>query len=240
MYTEGVLAGRNLIEDQRSNATGVGVMLKDVEDVRIAENVIARNRVGLKADGTHRAAGKEASILRNRFDSNDTAVSLFPSADLGFGANTFEGNLTDVHADDRGVARRNDWTFEGTGNRWSSYAGYDLDADGVGDVPHSASGALQLILSDVPALQLYRGSPALRALDSAQELWESDRAVVMSDRAPRIGDYAPSARDLDPEAVQAASVSGEAGGWYAVGVTLAMLALLGMVAARLRRKGARA
>jgi nitrous oxidase accessory protein len=239
MYTADVLAGRNLIEDQRSVGTGVGVVIKDVKGIRLAENVIARNRIGLKAEGTRRSSDREAAILRNRFDSNETAVTLFPSADLGFAANTFEGNLTDVHADDRGVARSNDWTYQGTGNRWASYVGYDLDADQVGDVPHTASGALQLILSDVPALTLYRGSPALHALDSAQELWESDRDMVISDLAPRLGDHAPLARDLDPEAVQSASVAGEAGGWYLTGISLAALALIGATALRLRGRGAR-
>jgi|GEM_PF-45772 len=236
MYTKDVLAGRNVIQDQRSGGTGVGIVLKDVDGVRIAENVIARNRIGLKAEGTIRAGDRDAAILRNRFDSNDTAVALSPSADLGFGANTFEGNMTDVHAEDRGVARHNDWTFEGTGNRWSSYAGYDLDADSVGDVPHTASGSLQLILSDVPALQLYRGSPALHALDSAQELWEADRAVIMSDNAPRIDDHAPHVSDLDPGATQAASVSGESAGWYAMGISMALLALVGAALARSRRR----
>jgi nitrous oxidase accessory protein len=237
MYTADVLAGRNLIQDQRSVGTGVGVVIKDVKGIRLAENVIARNRIGLKAEGTRRTADRGAEVLRNRFDSNDTAVSLFPSADLGFAANTFEGNLTDVHANDRGVARSNDWTYQGTGNRWSGYAGYDLDADGVGDVPHAASGSLQLILSEVPAVALYRDSLALRALDSAQELWEADRAVVMTDVAPRLDDHAPLARDLDPEAVQAASVAGEAGGWYLAGISLAALALMGATALRMRRAG---
>jgi len=236
MYTKDVLAGRNVIRDQRSGGTGVGIMLKDVDGVRIAENVIARNRIGLKAEGTIRTGDSEAAILRNRFDSNDTAVALSPSADLGFGANTFEGNMTDVHAEDRGVARHNDWTFEGTGNRWSSYAGYDLDADGVGDVPHTASGSLQLILADVPALQLYRGSPALHALDSAQELWEADRAVIMSDNAPRIDDHAPHVNDLDPGATQAASLSGESAGWYAMGISMVLLVLVGAALARSRRR----
>ncbi len=236
MYTKNVLAGRNVIRDQRSGGTGVGIVLKDVDGVRIAENVIARNRIGLKAEGTIRAGDREAAVLRNRFDSNDTAVALSPSADLGFGANTFEGNMTDVHAEDRGVARRNDWTFEGTGNRWSSYAGYDLDADGVGDVPHTASGSLQLILADVPALQLYRGSPALHALDSAQELWEADRAVIMSDNAPRIDDHAPHVNDLDTGAIQAASLGGESAGWYAMGISMLLLVLVGAALARSRRR----
>jgi nitrous oxidase accessory protein len=238
MNTQDVLAGRNLLEDQRSAGTGIGIALKDVEGVRIAENVIAGNRVGLRAEGTRRTADHEAVILRNRFAANDTAVSLFPSADLGFGANTFEGNLTDVRADDRGVARHNDWTYQGTGNHWSGYAGYDLDADGVGDVPHTASGALQLILADVPALELYRGSPALHALDSAQELWEADREVVMTDLAPRTHDHAPLARDLDPVAVHEAALVGDAGGWYAAGLMLAALALLGVTLVRARGRGA--
>jgi nitrous oxidase accessory protein len=239
MYTEGVLAGRNLIVDQRSAATGLGVMLKDASDVRLTENVIARNRVGLQAEGTHRFGGREAAILRNRFDSNGTAVSLFPSADLGFAANTFEGNLTDVHADDRGVARRNDWTFEGTGNHWADYAGYDLDDDGVGDVPHTASGSLQLLLAEVPALELFRGSAAMHALDSAQELWEADRAVVMQDTAPRIGDHAPLVADL-PATSRSASLGDGAAGWYGLGVSLAVLALAGLALGRLRRRGGQA
>jgi nitrous oxidase accessory protein len=238
MYTGDVLAGRNVLGDHRSGATGVGIVLKDVKGVRIAENVIERNRVGLRAEGTRRLSDAEGAILRNRFDSNDTAVSLSPSADLGFGANTFEGNLTDVHADDRGVARSNDWTYEGTGNRWAGYAGYDLDGDGVGDIPHATSGALQLLLADNPSLQLYRGSPALHALDSAQEIWEADRAVVMTDKAPRLHDHAPLARDLDPDSGLESSLAGEAGGWYVAGIALALLALLGATLLRARQRGA--
>ena len=236
MYTEGVLAGRNLIEDHRSAATGVGVMLKDAEEVRISENVLTGNRVGLKADGTARHGEAEAAVLRNRFDSNGTAVSLFPSADIGFAANTFEGNLTDVRADDRGVARRNDWTYEGTGNHWADYAGYDLDGNGVGDVPHTASGSLQLLLTEVPALELFRGSAAMHALDAAQELWEADRAVIMQDKAPRLGDYAPFAADL-PGAIDAASPAEGVAGWYGLGLSLAALVLVGLGLGRFRLRG---
>jgi nitrous oxidase accessory protein len=234
MYTGDILAGRNVLQDQRSGATGMGIVLKDVKGVRIAENVIARNRVGLRAEGTRQLVDAAAVVLRNRFDSNEQAVSLFSSADLGFAANTFESNLTDVQADDRSVARANDWTYQGTGNRWTAYAGYDLDGDAVGDIPHTASGALQLLLADVPALQLYRGSPALHALDSAQELWEADRAVVMTDSAPRLDDHAPRVQDLDPVAAQVAAAPDSAG-WLASGILLVVLAFLGLSLLRARR-----
>jgi len=239
MYTHDVLAGRNVIRDQRSAGTGIGIVVKDVRGLRIAENVIARNRVGFRAEGTRRLADADAEVLRNRFDSNDIAVSLFPTADLGFGANTFEGNLTDVHAGDRGVGRQNDWTYQGTGNHWADYAGYDLDGDAVGDVPHVASGALEVLLAEAPILQLYRGSPALGALDSAQELWEWDRAVVMEDVAPRLDDHAPRVADLDPSLVDTAGVGSAALPWHVLGLALATLAALGVALTRARRRTGR-
>jgi nitrous oxidase accessory protein len=236
MYGDEVLAGRNVIRDQRSAGTGVGIVVKDVKGLRISENVIARNRVGFRAEGTRRLADAEAVILRNRFESNDVAVSLFPSADLGFAANTFERNLTDVHADDRGVGRQNDWTYQGTGNHWADYAGYDLDGDAVGDVPHLASGALEVLLAEAPVLQLYRGSPAMGALDSAQELWEWDRSVVVEDLAPRLDDPAPTIADLDPVLPDAAGVGSDALPWQLAGASLALLAVLGVALTRARQR----
>lgn len=238
MYTHDVLTGRNVLTDHRSAGTGVAVVLKDVRGVRIAENVIARNRVGLRAEGTRRLVDAEAAVLRNRFDSNDTAVALLPSADLGFGANTFEANLTDVHAGDRGVGRQNDWTYQGTGNRWSAYPGYDLDGDAVGDIPHTASGALDVLVARAPALGLYRGSLALHALGSAQELWAAGRAEVVRDVAPRIDDRAARLADLDPAGrAAAAGVAEDATGWLLAGLSLAGLALVGLGLGRARRAG---
>jgi nitrous oxidase accessory protein len=193
MYTRGVLAGRNTIVDNRSAGTGFGVVLKDVVGMRLAENVLARNRVGLRAEGTRTGVDVEAAVLRNRFSANTVAVSLAASADLGFGANVFEGNLTDVLALEPGVERQNDWTYQGTGNTWGDYAGFDLDGDDVGDVPHRAGGVEGVVFRANPLLEVYRTSPAMRVLDSAQELWEAAAAPIVTDRAPRVTEHAPPA-----------------------------------------------
>jgi nitrous oxidase accessory protein len=232
MYSHDVLAGRNSIMDHRSSSTGFGVVLKDVVGVRVAENVIARNRIGLKAEATRHARDAEAVVLRNRFAANGAAVTLMASADLGFGANTFEGNVVDVRADDVGVARNNDWTFQGTGNHWSRYAGYDLDGDEVGDLPHVASGAMEAIVGAAPALELYRTSPALHALMSAQGLWEADRRPLVTDHAPRLDDHAPgfAAADLGGGADSADQVLG----WVGLALALALLSSLGLALGRSR------
>ena len=212
MYTVNVLAGRNQIADQRSAGTGFGIVLKDVAGIRIAENVLIRNRVGLRAEGTVRRPDAEASVLRNRFAANSVALSLAATSDMGFGANTFAGNLIDLHALEPGVERRNDWTYEGTGNTWDDYPGFDLDGDGIGDVPYTAGGAEQVLLVADPALEAFLTSPAWQVLSAALELGESGRPAVIRDSAPRLTDHAVPLPDDRPDAEQAP--------WLAAGVLL--------------------
>ncbi len=212
MYTADVQAGRNAIADQRSAGTGFGVVLKDVAGLHLVENVIVRNRTGLRAEGTVGTPDAPVEILRNRFASNQAALSLAASSDLGFGANVFTDNLIDLHSLEPGVERRNDWTYQGTGNTWSSYRGYDLDGDGVGDVPHTAGGAQQVLLSTAPALEAFLTTPAMQVLDAAQELWEADRPAVIRDTAPRLAEHAPTAIDDRSEP--------QVGPWVIIGALL--------------------
>jgi len=185
MNTSGVLAGRNVIVDARSSGTGFGIVLKDVTTLRLAENLIARNRVGLQAEGTVNRLDAEASVVSNRFAANDVGVALMPSADLVLGGNFFDANLTQVAALGVGVERRNFWTYQGVGNTWSDYAGYDLAGDGVGDVPYRAGGVEDLLVAADPALAVFRTSPAMAILASAQAVWESARPPVVLDQSPR-------------------------------------------------------
>ncbi len=185
MNTAGVLAGRNVIVDARSSGTGFGVVVKDVTTLRLAENLIAGNRVGLQAEGTVNRLDAEASVVSNRFAANDVGVALMPSADLVFGGNVFDANLTQVTALGVGVERRNFWTYQGVGNTWSDYAGYDLAGDGVGDLPYRAGGVEDLLVATDPALAALRTSPAMAILASAQAVWDGARPPVVLDQSPR-------------------------------------------------------
>lgn len=190
MNTSEVLAGRNALTDARSAGTGYGIVIKDVSGIRLAENVVSRNRVGLQAEGTVRRDPEEALIVRNRFAGNDVGVALMATADLTFAANEFDGNLTQVLALEAGVGSQNDWANGGTGNTWSDYAGFDLNGDGVGDVPYTAGGAGEVLIAAAPALAVFRTSPALTILDSARAVWESAREPVVHDARPRVASAA--------------------------------------------------
>ena len=226
MYTAEVLAGRNVIVDARSSGTGFGIVVKDVTTLRLAEKLIARNRVGLQAEGTVNRLHAEASVVSNRFAANDVGVALMPSADLVLGGNVFDTNLTQVAALGIGVERRNFWSYRGVGNTWSDYAGYDLAGDGIGDVPYRAGGVQDLLVAADPALAVFRTSPAMAILGSAQAVWESARPPVVVDQSPRteqVGAAVTPGEDQE-------SPAGEA--WRLGGVGLLIAAVAGLVAAR--------
>jgi nitrous oxidase accessory protein len=225
MYSRNVLAGRNTVTEHRSPSTGMGVVLKDVTGVRLAENIVVGNRVGLRAEGTAHSGEAKAEVLRNRVAGNTIGVWLMPSADVGFGGNSFDGNLTTILANDHGVERRNQWTYQGTGNYWSDYAGYDLAGNGVGDIPHVSYGAANALLEGNRALEVYVTSPAFQVLARAQEQWAAAGPAVVTDRAPLVAEVAPGT----DHGVQAGG-----GAWAALAGGLLGIGLGGHLLHRLR------
>jgi nitrous oxidase accessory protein len=225
MYTDGVVVGRNEITDNRSASTGFGILLKDVRAPLVRENVVMRNQVGLHAEGAGSAGGAEAVVYANRVAANRVGVALMATADLSFGANSFDENLTQVLALERGVERRNVWAYRGLGNSWSDYAGYDVTGDGIGDVPYLSGGVTTALLTRSPALEALTTSPAFHMLATSQAWWSASFVPAVIDARPLIRDVAPQARTDQP--------AGQSPGWALVGAALALPAV--GLAARLRR-----
>lgn len=218
MNTDGVIAGRNLITDSRSTGTGYGILLKDVRGPLLRENVVARNRIGLQAEGTRPESGAEAVVYANRFAANRVGVALMATADLAFGANSFDGNLTQVLALGGGVRRQNVWAYRGAGNAWSDYAGYDVNGDGIGDVPHLSGGTEAVLLSRSPSLELLTTSPAFHLLAASQAWWSANFEPAVIDLHPLTADVAPPAEPPYPADAPA--------GWVAFGGLLALPSLV--------------
>jgi nitrous oxidase accessory protein len=156
------------IEDNRilrnRGVPGIGITLKDCDDSTVRGNTIAENARGLLLDGS--SANR---FLDNRFDANDTAVTMFSSAERNrFSGNRFAGNWSDVvlSGRDSGTA----WSENGRGNYWSRYRGFDFDNDGVGDSPHPFLGAFERIEGINPTSRLFLQSPAAAGLELAARL----------------------------------------------------------------------
>ena len=231
MYTGNVVLGRNTIVDHRSAGTGLGIVIKDVRGIRIEENVVVGNRTGLQAEGVVHDPDAPALVMANRLAANDVGVALMATADLMFGGNVFDANLTQVLALEPGVERRNLWAYRGAGNAWSDYRGFDLAADGLGDVPYRSGGADQVVLAAAPGLQAYRAAPAYGVLEAAQDVWAAGRPPVVLDAWPLTVDPLPPAA--------AGPVADGPLGWMAAGVTLAAASIAAWAWAAGRSIGAR-
>jgi nitrous oxidase accessory protein len=143
---------------------GVGLTLKDCDDSTVRANRVAGNARGLLLDGS-----SSNTFVDNAFSANDTAVTLFSSAERNrFGGNRFVDNWSDVVLSGRDAGTA--WSIDGRGNYWSRYRGFDFDGDGIGDAPHPLAGPFERLEAANPVARLFLQSPAAAGLELAARL----------------------------------------------------------------------
>jgi nitrous oxidase accessory protein len=161
MYTEGVSFSENLILNNRLGHNAFGLLFQSCDDCLAERNVIVNNTCGFFLEGARN------NILRNNLVAyNDVGAVIFGSSS----GNTLESNdFIQNIATLRTIGRSdNGWGGAGKGNYYSDYEGYDLDGDGLGDVPHKLQDAFEHLTGNHPLLKLYLSSAAADALVLAE------------------------------------------------------------------------
>lgn len=103
-----------------------GLLLKEIYDAEIVDNVFDENTVAIKVEGSSRV-----NYLNNVFSKNGWGIKMTGGCYANkLKNNAFTNNSFDVSFN----SQMNDNEF--SGNYWSTYNGYDLDKEGIGDVPH--------------------------------------------------------------------------------------------------------
>jgi nitrous oxidase accessory protein len=173
MYSRGVRMTDNDFEQNRGSAA-YGLLLKDITDALVQGNRFSDNTVGLYLEGSDRNR-----VEGNRFRRNGWAVKLLGNAaENRFTGNRFEGNAFDVATNSRTASSSFDR------NWWDRYRGYDLDRDGLGDVPHRPVRLFSLVAEQhKPALILLR-SAFVDLLDGAERLLPMLTPDALSDHHP--------------------------------------------------------
>ncbi len=195
MYSRRLRLSSNVIAGNHG-PSGYGVGLKDMDDAVVRDNLFAGNRVGAFLDNTPREMRSTSVVEGNLFAANDQGILVLPNVRRGrFSGNSFVENLQQVASTGGGDPRANVWS----GNYWSDYAGYDADADGVGDVPYRLERLFEDLADRRPELRLFHYSPATQAMDFAA------RAFPVVKPQPRLVDEAPRMALAVPPGLPASS-----------------------------------
>ena len=162
MYSARLRAEDNELSGARGPA-GMGIGFKESDAVTLERNRIVANTTGVYLDYTPRDANQPVLFEGNTLALNGVALRTHGSErGASFLRNDFLENGALVEVDGNGDARGA--LFEG--NHWgSSYAGYDLDGDGVGDVAWLVKQASSDLRDAHPALRFFHGTAALGLYD---------------------------------------------------------------------------
>lgn len=171
MYSDGLEMRCNTVHRNRNGATAYGILLKDIDALLLADNVITGNRVGIYADTTPVGPDKQAVVRGNVIAGNDAALALQGTVRLTFYGNQVNANLSDVRADGGRLSAQNVWAVDGRGNYWDTYTGYDADGDGIGDIPHRNELVMTELLRHAPATRAFVYTPASLVLERAARLF---------------------------------------------------------------------
>lgn len=173
MYTKRVHMTSNRFEHNWGSAA-YGLLLKEISDSRLERNVFEENTTGLFADGADRLRATANTFIRNGW-----ALRISGSTQNGlFSANNFIDNTFDVATNSREPSTK----FEG--NFWDAYRGYDLDRDGVGDVPHPPVRLFSVILERTPQAIVLMRSALVALLDAAERAIPSLTPELFVDPKP--------------------------------------------------------
>ncbi len=162
MYSRGIVMRHNVFIHNRGFAS-YGILFQDCHGMTADSNVIADNVIGMFFE-----ASTNNHFSRNIVAQNDVALEMFAnSTNNAFTENNFIDNLSPLTLIGKRTQTR--WSHAGRGNYWSSYSGYDLDNDGIGDVPMRIQNVFTYLEGRQPNLRLYLYSPASQALAVAAE-----------------------------------------------------------------------
>ena len=179
MFSNHLDVADNRIVHNRGSRT-YGLLLRDCSDGHFVRNQLIDNTVAMFLDGSNRN-----HLTGNLIEDNGWGVLLFASCD----GNVFTGN--DFIQNDYPVAldmrRTNNAFDDGThGNYWSDAQVWDLDGDGMGDIPHAPVTAFAFVSKQYPDLSVLAKSPAVAALGVAERVFPSLQPSEAVDRHPSI------------------------------------------------------
>jgi nitrous oxidase accessory protein len=175
MYSKNVRMEDNVF-DRNSGSSAYGILLKDISDSHIENNRFMENTVAIHMEGSSRI-----EIGRNVFKGNGWAAKVQASCDENtFHHNNFYGNTFDIATNGSKTLNR----FYN--NYWDKYDGYDMNKDGIGDIPYHPVSMYSMIVEQNPNSLMLLRSFMVSLLDKAEKAIPSLTPENLIDDKPMI------------------------------------------------------
>lgn len=155
-------------------SSAYGILLKDISDSHIWKNTFEQNSAAVYMEGASRIV-----LEQNQFRENGWALRVQASCDANtVRQNNFFGNSFDVSTNGHLVLN----TFDG--NYWDKYEGYDLNHDGVGDVPFRPVSLYAVVVERMPYGLMLLRSFMVYLMDKAEKIIPSLTPEQLTDDKP--------------------------------------------------------
>lgn len=178
MYTKNVRMFDNTFERNWGGAS-YGLLLKDIADSEVKGNHFVKNTVAIHIEGVSRT-----NFEGNDFNANGYAIRLQASSDDNlFSFNNFSGNTFDMATNGTMVLNRLE------NNYWDRYEGYDLDKNGIGDVPYRPVNMYSMIVERIPSAVLLWRSFLVMLMDRAEKVIPVVTPENLKDESPLMKPY---------------------------------------------------
>ncbi len=173
MYSRFVDMEENMFNNNWG-AASYGLLLKDISKSKITKNYFIQNTSGIYIEGCN---GSEFQF--NQFEKNGWAIKLMAnSTDNTFCSNNFIANTFDVSTN----SKQNFNLFHS--NYWSKYDGYDLDKNGIGDIPYRPVKLYSIMAEQNKPSLILLNSLFIELLNIAESVFPSLTPETLLDNAP--------------------------------------------------------
>jgi nitrous oxidase accessory protein len=172
-----VLRGNRFVNNRGHRA--YGLIFQSSDRSRLEGNEITENAVGLSLNQCN-----QNQVIGNRVTRSYIGLRFGSNSEGNlFSENVFAHNLHPIETGASDVSG-NQWAARGVGNFWAEAAPFDLDEDGINDLPHRELDLLGILRRDFPPVAFLSESPALQLLRFAEERAALPGASYIEDPAP--------------------------------------------------------
>ncbi|MFV9551589.1 nitrous oxide reductase family maturation protein NosD [Algibacter sp. PT7-4] len=159
MFSKKIKMINNTFKENWGTAS-YGMLLKEINDAEITGNTFNKNTIGINIEGSNRITYKN-----NNFTNNGWAIKVRGACySNSFTENNFLYNAFDISYN----SNVNDNVFDR--NYWSNYTGYDLDKNGVGDIPYRPVKLFSYIVNRTPETIILLRSMFIDIIDFSEKV----------------------------------------------------------------------